>query len=468
MVIGLEVHVQLKTQAKMFSDAPTLYGQEPNTQVSFLDIALPGTLPIVNKKAIKMAVIFGYAINAKISQDSYFTRKNYFYPDLPKGYQISQSHNPIVQNGNLNIMMSEGIKTIHIERAHLEEDAGKSLHNFIGDQTGLDYNRAGTPLLEVVTYPDFRSSEEVVCYLKDLHQLVQHLGISNGNMQEGSFRCDVNLSIRKENKPLGTKVEIKNINSFRFIKSSINYEYQRQVNVLKKGGKVIQETRLYDSNKNETRSMRSKENTFDYRHFPDPDLLPIVLSDEELNSIKLCMPMLPKVRRKLYAKVLNMDEVNFLMDNPEIADYYDTLTKNIPEKAAYNWVSIELQAIFNRAKTTFNTRRIPVEILLELIDVINKNKVSLKSAQIVLQSYYDQPQALQAIINQLDAHQSNDINFLEGLVDEILSKHVKHVQNYTPGNKKLLNFFIGIIMRNNKGKANPNKVNEILIKKLES
>ncbi|WP_440992627.1 Asp-tRNA(Asn)/Glu-tRNA(Gln) amidotransferase subunit GatB [Cysteiniphilum litorale] len=466
MVIGLEVHVQLKTQAKIFSNAATLYGQEPNTQVSFLDIALPGTLPVVNKQAIDMAVMFGLAVDATISKNSFFARKNYFYPDLPKGYQISQSNNPIVQNGQLEITTNKGIKTIRIERAHLEEDAGKSVHDFIGDQTGLDYNRAGTPLLEIVTHPDFRSAEEVICYLKDLHQLVQHLGICDGNMQEGSFRCDVNLSIRKPGEDLGTRAELKNINSFRFIESAIHYEYQRQVNVLDKGGIITQETRLYDPDNNETRSMRSKENAFDYRYFPDPDLLPIILSNEEIESIHSQMPLLPKVRRETYAKALNADEVNFLMDNPTVADYYDTLTKSIPAKTAYNWVAVELQAVFNRAQSTFDARYVPVHVLLELIACVDKDEISLKSAKAVLQHYYDQPQAIQSIIDQLGVRQSNDLGFVESLVDEILAQNPQQVQDYRTGNKKLLSFFVGQIMRNSKGKANPKQVNEILNKKL--
>ncbi|GGF89636.1 MULTISPECIES: Asp-tRNA(Asn)/Glu-tRNA(Gln) amidotransferase subunit GatB [Cysteiniphilum] len=466
MVIGLEVHVQLKTQAKIFSPAATLYGQEPNTQVSFLDVALPGTLPVVNKQAIDMAVMFGLAVDATISKNSFFSRKNYFYPDLPKGYQISQSNNPIVQNGQLEITTNKGIKTIRIERAHLEEDAGKSVHDFIGDQTGLDYNRAGTPLLEIVTHPDFRSAEEVICYLKDLHQLVQHLGICDGNMQEGSFRCDVNLSIRKTGEDLGTRAELKNINSFRFIESAIHYEYQRQVNVLDKGGIITQETRLYDPDNNETRSMRSKENAFDYRYFPDPDLLPIILSNEEIESIHSQMPLLPKVRRETYAKALNVDEVNFLMDNPTVADYYDALAKNISAKTAYNWVAVELQAVFNRVQSTFDARRVPVHVLLELIACVDKDEVSLKSAKTVLQNYYDQPQAIQSIIDQLGVRQSNDLGFVESLVDEILAQNPQQVQDYRAGNKKLLSFFVGQIMKNSKGKANPKQVNEILNKKL--
>ncbi|WP_192483708.1 MULTISPECIES: Asp-tRNA(Asn)/Glu-tRNA(Gln) amidotransferase subunit GatB [Cysteiniphilum] len=466
MVIGLEVHVQLKTQAKIFSNAATLYGQEPNTQVSFLDIALPGTLPVVNKQAIDMAVMFGLAVDATISKNSFFARKNYFYPDLPKGYQISQSNNPIVQNGQLEITTNKGIKTIRIERAHLEEDAGKSVHDFIGDQTGLDYNRAGTPLLEIVTHPDFRSAEEVICYLKDLHQLVQHLGICDGNMQEGSFRCDVNLSIRKPDDNLGTRAELKNINSFRFIESAIHYEYQRQVNVLDKGGIITQETRLYDPDNNETRSMRSKENAFDYRYFPDPDLLPIILSNEEIESIHSHMPLLPKVRRETYAKMLNADEINFLMDNPLVADYYDALAKSISAKTAYNWVAVELQAVFNRAQSAFDAKRVPVEILLELIACVDKDEISLKSAKTVLQNYYDQPQAIQTIIDQLGVRQSNDLEFVESLVDEILAQNPQQVQDYLAGNKKLLSFFVGQIMKNSRGKANPKQVNEILNKKL--
>ncbi|WP_395946357.1 Asp-tRNA(Asn)/Glu-tRNA(Gln) amidotransferase subunit GatB [Caedibacter taeniospiralis] len=467
MVIGLEVHVQLKTKAKIFSNAASLYGQVPNTQVSFVDIALPGTLPVVNKKAIEMAIKFGVAVDAMISKNSFFARKNYFYPDLPKGYQISQSHNPIVQNGKLNIQTSKGAKTIRIERAHLEEDAGKSVHDFIGEQTGLDYNRAGTPLLEIVTHPDFRSAEEVVCYLKDLHQLVQHLGICDGNMQEGSFRCDVNLSVRKENEPLGTRAELKNINSFRFIESAIHYEYQRQIRLLEKGEKITQETRLYDADKNETRSMRSKENAFDYRYFPDPDLLPMMISVEEIEAIKADIPMLPKVRQEAYAKVLNDDEVSFLMDNPEVADYYDRLAASLAPRVAYNWVAVELQALFNKAQTAFNPDSVPVAIVHEIIQSIEKDEISLKSAKAVLQNYYETSQPIQRIIDQLGVRQHNDAGLVEALIDEVMAQSPKQVEDYRAGNVKLLSFFVGQVMKSSKGKANPKQVNEVLIKKLE-
>lgn len=466
MVIGLEVHIQLQTKSKIFSNARTLYGQEPNTQVSFLDIALPGSLPVVNKKAIEMAVVFGLAVDATISQDSFFARKNYFYPDLAKGYQISQSHNPIVQNGQLEIKTSMGVKIIRIERAHLEEDAGKSVHDFIGNQTGLDYNRAGIPLLEIVTHPDFRSAEEVVCYLKDLHQLVQHLRICDGNMQDGSFRCDVNLSVCKPGETLGTRTELKNINSFRFIESAIHYEFQRQVNVLEKGGVIVQETRLYDPDNNETRSMRSKENAFDYRYFPDPDLLPMILSNDEIAIIKLNMPILPKVLRETYAEALNPDEVNFLMDNLNMVDYYDILTCKVAPKIAFKWIATELQAVFNRAQTLFDATRVPAEILVELIECLDKDEISLRSAKMVLQNYYDQPQPVQEIINQLGVRQSNDLELVEGLVDDVISNNTQQVQDYCAGNKKLLSFFVGQIMKNSNGKANPRQVNEILNKKL--
>ena len=466
MVIGLEVHAQLNTKAKIFSNAATLYGQTPNAQVSFVDIALPGTLPVVNKKVIEMAMIFGLAVDATISQNSYFARKNYFYPDLPKGYQISQSNNPMVQNGQLEIQTSQGTKIIRIERAHLEEDAGKSVHDFIGDQTGLDYNRAGTPLLEIVTHPDFRSAEEVLCYLKDLHQLVKHLGICDGNMQEGSFRCDVNLSVRKINEPLGTRAELKNINSFRFIESAIHYEYQRQVSVLEKSGRIVQETRLYDSDKNETRSMRSKENAFDYRYFPDPDLLPILITRQAIEDLKTKMPLLPKVRRKQYTLALNTDEVNFLMDNPKIADYYDILAPQIPAKAAYNWVGVELQSLFNKVQTPFNAEKVPVHILLELIQAVDRAEISLKSAKSVLQYYYDSPQPIQTIIEQMGFQQTNDVSLVELLVNEAITNNPKQVVDYQSGNKKLLSFFVGQIMKNSKGKANPKQVNEILMTKL--
>lgn len=469
MVIGLEVHVQLKTHAKMFSSAPIDYGASPNSQASWVDFAMPGTLPVVNKRAIDMAIMFGIAINAKISRNSFFARKNYFYPDLPKGYQISQSNNPIVQNGAIEITTSKGAKTIHIERAHLEEDAGKSVHHLINDGTGVDYNRAGTPLLEVVTQPDFRSSEEVISYVKTIHQLVCHLGICDGNMQEGSLRCDVNLSIKEQGThALGTRTELKNLNSFKFIESAISYEYQRQISQIENNIPIIQESRLYDPDKNETRSMRSKENAFDYRYFPDPDLLPIIVTAAEIEKIKHDMPMLPDVRQKKYTENLGIDAVNFLMAHVNIADYYDQLCKAIAPKIAYNWISTELQALFNREQTPFNAKAIPAEVLIEIIQQVDSDTISIKSSKKVLQAYYAQPLAVNDIIDQLGLRQSNDISAIEALADAVISHNKKQVDEYLSGKTQLLGFFVGQVMKKSQGKANPKQVSEVISRKLST
>ena len=467
MVIGLEVHVQLKTRSKMFSSAPINYGAAANTQAAWVDLAMPGTLPVVNKKAIEMAIMFGIAINAEISRNSFFARKNYFYPDLPKGYQISQSSNPIVQNGEIEITTNRGTKIIHIERAHLEEDAGKSVHHLVTDGTGIDYNRAGTPLLEVVTHPDFRSSEEVISYLKAIHQLVCHLDICDGNMQEGSLRCDVNLSIKKQgSETLGTRVELKNINSFKFIESAINYEYQRQVSHIENNVPIVQESRLYDPENNETRSMRNKENAFDYRYFPDPDLLPVIVTSQEIDRITDEMPMLPGVRQRKYAENLGADAVNFLMEHVEIANYYDRVCRSIPPKVAYNWVSTELQALFNREQKPFNAEAIPAHILIEIIQQVDTEAISVKSAKKVLQHYYAHPADINAIIDQLGLRQSNDISAVETLVHEIISNNKKQVDQYLSGKTQLLGFFVGQVMKKSQGKANPKQVSEVISQKL--
>lgn len=467
MAIGLEVHVQLKTNTKLFSNTINSYGKEPNAQANFFDVALCGTLPLINTKAVEMAIMFGLAINANISKNSYFARKNYFYPDLPKGYQITQSHNPIVQHGKMDIKTNEGTKIIHIDRAHLEEDAGKSLHNFMHNQTGIDYNRAGMPLLEIVTQPSFFNAQEVISFLKSLHQLVKHLEICDGNMQNGSFRCDVNLSVHKKNTPLGTRVELKNINSFRFIEHAIYYEYQRQISVLESGKKIIQETRFYDSNSNKTRRMRKKENIFDYRYIPDPDLLPVILSEQQIEQIRFKMPKLPKIRQKEYAEFLEIDQIKFLMDNPNIANYYDMLVKKISPQNAFNWIKVELQTIFNRGKIPFNPNQFPVEILFEIIEHIDKEEISLKAAREVLQKYYDQPKPIKLIIKKLGIEQNNDTNFTEDLVVQSLSNHNRIVRDYYLGNKRLLTFLIGSVMKASGGKANPKKVREILLRKLK-
>lgn len=467
MVIGLEVHIQLNTKSKLFSTSATKYGQHQNTQAAFLDLGLPGTLPVVNKEVVRKAVMFGLAVDAKISKDSFFARKNYFYPDLPKGYQTSQSTNPIVQEGQLDIETSKGQKVIRIERAHLEEDAGKSLHGYIPGETGLDYNRAGTPLLEIVTYPDFRSAEEVVVYLKKLHQLVKHLNICDGNMQEGSFRCDVNLSIRpKGQEEFGTRAELKNINSFRFIDKAIEYEFNRQVVVLESGGEVVQETRLYDADANETRSMRSKEDAFDYRYFPDPDLLPLKITDEYIEQIKQQMPLKPEQREELYCKHLSEQEVEFLLSNLEIADYYDKLIQKFDYKVAYNWLTVDLISTLNKLEKEFTSDILPVETLTEIIEAVQKDTISQKSAKQVMLSFIENPRAINVIIEELGLKQVSDEGAIRGLVQGIIAKNPQQAADFKAGKTKLMSFFVGQVMKASKGKANPKQVNQIVQEEL--
>ncbi|MED7787838.1 Asp-tRNA(Asn)/Glu-tRNA(Gln) amidotransferase subunit GatB [Francisella sp. 19X1-34] len=467
MVIGLEVHIQLSTKSKLFSTSATEYGQHQNTQAAFLDLGLPGTLPVVNKEVIRKAVMFGLAVDAKISKNSFFARKNYFYPDLPKGYQISQSTNPIVQEGRLDIETSKGQKTIRIERAHLEEDAGKSLHGYVVGETGLDYNRAGTPLLEIVTYPDFRSAEEVVVYLKKLHQLVKHLGICDGNMQEGSFRCDVNLSIRPEGQSeFGTRAELKNINSFRFIDKAIEHEYARQIAVLESGGKVMQETRLYDADANETRPMRAKEDAFDYRYFPDPDLLPLIITDEYIESIRKQMPLRPEEREALYREHLVEQQVEFLLSNLEIADYYDKVALVIGHKPAYNWVTVDLISTLNRAEKEFSKDIVPAEILLDIISNVQKDVISQANAKKVIAEYIESTDSVEVIIEKLGLKQVSDESAIRELVQGIISANPQQATDFKAGKTKLMGFFVGQTMKASKGKANPKQVNQIVQQEL--
>ena len=459
MVIGLEVHIQLNTKSKLFSSSATKYGQHQNTQAAFLDLGLPGTLPVLNKEAVRKAIIFGLAVDATISKDSFFARKNYFYPDLPKGYQTSQSHNPIVQDGKLEIETSQGQKTIRIERAHLEEDAGKSIHGYVVGETGLDYNRAGTPLLEIVTHPDFRSAEEVVVYLKKLHQLVKHLNICDGNMQEGSFRCDVNLSTRPAGRrEFGTRAELKNINSFKFIDKAIEYEFNRQIAVLESGGEVVQETRLYDADANETRSMRAKEDAFDYRYFPDPDLLPIKLTDEYIDEIKKQMPLKPEEREAVYREHLIDQEVDFLLSNLEIADYYDQIASRVGYKVAYNWVTVDLISTLNKLGKDFTTGIVPSEFLLDIIANVQKDTIAQASGKKVISSYIENPRAVDVIIEELGLKQVSDEGAIRELVQGIIAANPQQAADFKAGKTKLMGFFVGQAMKASKGKANLSKL----------
>ena len=467
MVIGLEVHIQLNTKSKLFSTSATQYGQAPNTQAAFLDLGLPGTLPVINKEVIRKAVTFGLAVDATISQDSFFARKNYFYPDLPKGYQISQSSNPIVQNGVLEVSTANYDKVIRIERAHLEEDAGKSIHGYVPDETGLDYNRAGTPLLEIVTHPDFRSSEEVLLYLKKLHQLVKHLDICDGNMQEGSFRCDVNLSIRPfGQEEYGTRAELKNINSFKFIDKAIDHEFDRQVVVLESGGEVLQETRLYDADANETRSMRSKEDAYDYRYFPDPDLLPIKITDDYIAKVAANMPLMPEQRQELYAQHLASQDVDFILSNLGMADYFDQVAKVVGHKTAYNWTAIDLVSVFNKAGMGFAKDIVPSDVLVEIIESVQKDVISQKAAKQVIAAYIEKPSAIADIIDSLGLKQVSDEGAIRQIVQDIIVANPAPAADFKAGKVKLMGFFVGQAMKASKGKANPKQVNQIVKEEL--
>lgn len=470
-VIGLEVHVQLATQSKLFSGAATAYGAEPNTQACPIDLAIPGVLPVLNAEAIDMAIKFGLSINANIPAYSVFARKNYFYPDLPKGYQISQHEHPIVGNGHLKIALDNGeYKLVRITRAHLEEDAGKSIHEGLENMSGIDLNRAGVPLLEIVSEPDLASPKEAVAYLKTLHTLVCYLEISDGNLQEGSFRCDANVSVHKENGPLGTRVEIKNLNSFRFVEKAIQYEIDRQVRVLENGGTIQQETRLYDSDKQETRTMRSKENANDYRYFTDPDLCPVMLTADFINQIRQNLPELPheKTKRFQEAYQLSAYDASLLTSNRELADYFERLVQqNISAKLAVNWVMGELSAALNKENLNINQSPISVERLAGLLARITDNTISSKIAKSVFAALWESKKTADDIIQELGLRQVTDQAAIAKIIDEVLAAHPQQLMDYRAGKDKLYGFFVGQIMKISGGKLNPQQLNTLLKQKLE-
>ncbi|MEM7196466.1 MAG: Asp-tRNA(Asn)/Glu-tRNA(Gln) amidotransferase subunit GatB [Pseudomonadota bacterium] len=470
-VIGLEVHVQLSTRSKIFCGASIAYGAEPNTQACDVSIALPGVLPVMNAEAARLAVKFGLAIGAEINQRSIFARKNYFYPDLPKGYQISQFELPIVGLGSMDIDIDGKPKTIGITRAHLEDDAGKSLHEDFHGSTGIDLNRAGTPLLEIVSEPDMRSASEAVAYLRALHSLVRYLEISDGNMQEGSFRCDANVSVRRANDTeLGTRAELKNINSFRFVEKAINFEIERQIELIEDGGEVVQETRLYDSDKDETRSMRSKEEAHDYRYFPDPDLPPLILSDELVEEIRSSLPELPAARLERFVHELslsNEDAVKITQDK-DTADYFEALVDSGTEaKIAANWVLGDLAAALNASDCEIGVSPVSPLQLSQMLSRISDGTISGKIAKEVFNAMWNGEGDADDIIESRGLRQISDSGELEKIVDEILSNSEQQVQQFKDGNEKVLGFFVGQIMKATQGKANPQQVNEILRKKLD-
>lgn len=471
-VIGLEVHAQLSTKSKIFSGASIAYGASPNTQACAIDLAFPGVLPVLNSEVVNMAIKLGLGINATIAEKSIFARKNYFYPDLPKGYQISQYELPIVQKGYLDILLEDGVtKRINITRAHLEEDAGKSLHEDFQGQTGIDLNRAGTPLLEIVSEPEMRSAKEAIAYLKILHSLVRYLDICDGNMQEGSFRCDANVSIRRKGETkYGTRTELKNLNSFRFIERAINYEVERQIALIEGGGKVTQETRLYDPDKNETRPMRSKEEANDYRYFPDPDLLPVVITVAQIETARLELPELPEQKRQRFIEQygLNLYDATILVTSRTLGDYYEIVVKaagNQPKLAA-NWVTGELLAALNKENLEIDKSPIEPKQLGELILRITDNTISGKIAKTIFEALWKKEGEVDAIIQQRGLKQVTDVGAMESLIDKIMAANPQHVAEYRSGKDKLFGFFVGQAMKESGGKMNPQQLNEVLKKKL--
>ena len=474
-VIGLEIHAQLATNSKIFSGASTAFGAEPNTQACNIDLGMPGVLPVLNEQAVTMAVKFGTAIDAELGRRSVFARKNYFYPDLPKGYQISQFELPIVGKGHVEIVLDDGaVKTVGVTRAHLEEDAGKSLHEDFHGMTGIDLNRAGTPLLEIVSEPDMRSAKEAVAYAKKIHQLVRYIGICDGNMQEGSFRCDANVSIRpKGQEEFGTRAELKNINSFRFLERAINFEIERQIDVIEGGGEVVQETRLYDANKDETRSMRSKEEANDYRYFPDPDLLPVELSDELIDSISSTLPELPDAKRARFASDygLSAADADQLTASIDVADYYEAVAKACGDaKLAANWMNVELTAALNKAGMEFDQSPVTAELLAGLLARITDNTISGKIAKQVFEAIWNGEGSADEVIEAKGLKQITDSGAIEAIVDEVIANNPQQVENYRNADEskqpKMLGFFVGQVMKASKGKANPQQVNQLLKEKL--
>ncbi|HEX2829903.1 MAG TPA: Asp-tRNA(Asn)/Glu-tRNA(Gln) amidotransferase subunit GatB [Burkholderiales bacterium] len=475
VVIGLETHVQLSTRSKIFSGASTAFGAAPNTQASAVDIALPGVLPVLNKSAVEKAIRFGLSVGARVNRRSIFARKNYFYPDLPKGYQISQYELPVVEGGSLTIVVGDAEKTVKLTRAHLEEDAGKSLHEDFHGETGIDLNRAGTPLLEIVTEPDMRSSAEAVAYAKALHGLVRWIDICDGNMQEGSFRCDANVSVRRPGEALGTRCEIKNLNSFRFLERAIEYEVRRQIEVIEDGGTVRQETRLYDPDRDETRPMRSKEDAHDYRYFPDPDLLPLEITEPQLAEVQAALPELPQVRRERYASEYSLTayDASVLTSSREIADYFDAAAAGAPAataKLVANWVAGPLSAKLNDANLDIGEAKVGAKQLRKLVERIADGTISNKIAREVFDAIWEGEasgdDAADAIIDKRGLRQISDSGELEKIADEVLAKNAQQVADYRGGKEKAFNALVGQVMKATKGKANPQQVTEILKRKL--
>ncbi len=473
-VIGLEIHAQLATRSKIFSAASTDFGAAPNTQASAVDLGLPGVLPVVNREVVRMAVRFALATDASITRRSVFARKNYFYPDLPKGYQISQMAFPIVGEGHINITLPDGQqKGIGLTRAHLEEDAGKSVHDLFEGMTGIDLNRAGTPLLEIVSEPDMRSATEAVAYARYMHSLVRYIDICDGNMQEGSFRCDANVSVRPAGSDtLGTRTEIKNLNSFRFLERAIDFEVERQIDILEDGGKVIQETRLYDADRDETRSMRSKEEANDYRYFPDPDLPPLVIDEAFIDAVRETMPELPVARRTRFIDELDIPaaDAQALCADRQIADYFEAVFegRKFAPKLAANWVLGELFARLNKEDVDLADAPVSATLLGDLIARVDDGTLSGKLGKQVFDALWGGEQDVDAVIEARGLKQITDTGAIEAMIDEVIAANPSQLAEYRAGKEKLLSFFVGAVMKASKGKANPAQLNQMLRDKLKA
>ncbi len=472
VVIGLEIHTQLAAQSKIFSGASTAYGGEPNTQACLVDLGYPGTLPVLNQQAVEMAIRFGLAVDAEISSRSIFARKNYFYPDLPKGYQISQLDLPIVIGGKMSILDdNENEKVIGITRAHLEEDAGKSIHEGLDGSSGIDLNRAGTPLLEIVSEPEMSSAKEAVAYMRKIHSIVRYLGISDGNMQEGSFRCDANVSVKPvSQKELGTRTELKNLNSFKFVEKAIQHEVMRQIEVIEDGGEIVQETRLYDSDLDETRPMRSKEEANDYRYFPDPDLLPVIIDEEYINKIRASLPELPSAKKDRFVESykLKSTDAEVLTSSKQLADFYEEVKQltEIDAQIVANWIIGDYTAALNKDDLDIVDSKISATDLAGLLNKIADQTISGKIAKEVFDAMWKGEGSAEEIIERKGLVQITDDSEIENIVNQVIENNPSQVKEYLGGKSQLLGYFVGQIMKETKGKANPQKVNEILKRKL--
>jgi len=475
VVIGLEIHVQLATKSKIFSGASTRYGAPPNTQACAVDLAMPGVLPVLNEQAIGHALTFGLAIGAELGHLSSFDRKNYFYPDLPKGYQITQFAHPIVGQGSMECTLEDGESfTVGITRAHLEEDAGKSIHENMHGLTGVDLNRAGTPLLEIVSEPDMRNAKQAVAYFQKIHALVKYLRICDGNLNEGSMRCDANVSIRKPgDDKLGVRTEIKNLNSFRFLEKAINYEIERQKEILENGGSIQQATLLYDSDRNETRPMRSKETSEDYRYFPDPDLLPVQITQAYIDTLKSGIPELPGARRLRFEETLGLSDYDAtrLTEDPDVADYFEAVVKESKQtKLSANWVMGELSAILNRLELNITSAPVSAQQLGQLVVRIADNTISGSIARQIFENLANNPEAasnIDSIIESKNLGQLNDEDALNEIVEQVITDNPDQAQQYRDGKHKVLGYLVGQIMKQSQGKANPKQVSALLLKKLD-